>query len=56
MLEREGRPGAAIRQKSFNTPDEVRRFPMGIVTLVRVGSLTLGRDTPSSRALAGRHP
>ncbi len=43
MLEREGRSGAAILQKSFDVPDEVRRFPMGIVTLVRVGSLTIGR-------------
>jgi len=43
MLEREGHSGAAIRQKSFDAPDEVRRFPKGIVTLVRVGSLTIGR-------------
>jgi class 3 adenylate cyclase len=43
MLEREGRSGAAIQQKSFDAPDEVRRFPKGIVTLVRVGSLTIGR-------------
>jgi class 3 adenylate cyclase len=45
MLEREGRSGAAIKQKSFDTPDEVRRFPNGIVTLVRVGSVTIGRGT-----------
>jgi class 3 adenylate cyclase len=45
MLEREGRSGAAIKQKSFDTPDEVRRFPKGIVTLVRVGSVTIGRGT-----------
>lgn len=45
MLEREGRSGAVIKQKSFDTPDEVRRFPKGIVTLVRVGSVTIGRGT-----------
>jgi class 3 adenylate cyclase len=45
MLEREGRSGAAIKQKNFDTPDEVRRFPKGIVTLVRVGSVTIGRGT-----------
>ena len=43
MPEREGHSGAAIRQKSFDAPDEVRRFPKGIVTLVRVGSVTIGR-------------
>jgi len=43
MLEREGRAGAAIQQKSFDTPDEVRRFPKGVVDLVRVGPVTLGR-------------
>ncbi len=43
MLERDGRSGAAIQQKSLDAPDEVRRFPKGIVTLVRVGSLTIGR-------------
>jgi class 3 adenylate cyclase len=43
MLEHVGRSGAAIQQKSFDAPDEVRRFPKGIVTLVRVGSLTIGR-------------
>jgi len=45
MLEREGRSSAAIQQKSFDAPDEVRRFPKGIVTLVRVGSVTIGRGT-----------
>jgi hypothetical protein len=45
MLEREGRSGTAIKQKSFDAPDEVRRFPKGIVTLVRVGSVTIGRGT-----------
>ncbi len=34
---------AAIQQKSFDAPDEVRRFPKGIVHLVHVGSVTLGR-------------
>jgi len=43
MLERDGRSGAAIQHKSLDAPDEVRRFPKGIVTLVRVGSLTIGR-------------
>jgi len=43
MLDREGLSGAAIRRKSFDAPDEVRRFPKGIVTLVHVGSLTIGR-------------
>jgi hypothetical protein len=33
----------AIQKKSFEEPDEVRRFPMGLGQLVRVGSLTLGR-------------
>ncbi len=43
MLEREGLARAAIQQKSFDAPDEVRRFPKGIVHLVHVGSVTLGR-------------
>jgi hypothetical protein len=43
MLERQGRSGAAIQQKNFDAPDDVRRFPKGIVTLVRVGSVTIGR-------------
>ena len=43
MLEREGPSRAAIQQKSFDAPDEVRRFPKGIVHLVHVGSVTLGR-------------
>jgi len=43
MHDREGRPGAAIQQKSFDAPDEVRRFPQGTGELVRVGSLTIGR-------------
>ncbi len=43
MLERDGRSGAAIQQKSLDAPDEVRRFPKGTVALVRVGSLTIGR-------------
>jgi class 3 adenylate cyclase len=33
----------AIQRKSFDEPDEVRRFPNGIGQLVRVGSLTIGR-------------
>lgn len=43
MPEREGRSRAAIQQKSFDAPDEVRRFPKGMVDLVRVGSVTMGR-------------
>jgi len=43
MLEREGRSRAAIQQKSLDTPDEVRRFPKGIVDLVHIGSVTIGR-------------
>jgi class 3 adenylate cyclase len=45
MLEREGRSRAVIQQKSLDAPDEVRRFPKGIVTLVRIGSVTIGRGT-----------
>jgi class 3 adenylate cyclase len=41
----EGRPGAAIRQKSFDAPDDVRRFPEGVVNLVHLGSVTMGRGT-----------
>jgi len=43
MLEHVGRPGAAIQKKSFDAPDDVRRFPNGIVNLVHVGSVTMGR-------------
>ena len=43
MLEREGRSGAAIQQKSFDAPDDVRRFPKGTVNLVHIGSVTMGR-------------
>jgi class 3 adenylate cyclase len=43
MLEREERTGAAIRQKSFDAPDDVRRFPKGTVNLVHIGSVTMGR-------------
>ncbi len=43
MLERVGRSGAAIQQKSLDAPDDVRRFPNGIVNLVHVGSVTMGR-------------
>ena len=43
MLEREGRSRGAVQQKSFDAPDEVRRFPKGIVNLVRIGSVTMGR-------------
>ena len=43
VREREERPGASMHQKSFDTPDDVRRFPRGSVALVHLGSLTLGR-------------
>ena len=43
MVEREGHSRASIQQKSFDAPDEVRRFPKGSLALVRLGSLTLGR-------------
>jgi hypothetical protein len=43
VLEHEGRSGAAIQQKSFDAPDDVLRFPKGIVNLVHVGSVTMGR-------------
>ena len=43
MLEH-GRSGA-IQRKSFDAPDEVRRFPGGIVNLVHLGSVTMGRGT-----------
>jgi hypothetical protein len=33
MPEREGRTVAAIQQKSFDAPDDVRRFPRGSVDL-----------------------
>src|SRR4051794_12335291 len=39
----EGRPAATIRQKSFDAPDDVRRFPDGVVNLVHLGSVTMGR-------------
>jgi class 3 adenylate cyclase len=39
----QGRPSEAIEKRNFDAPDDVRRFPKGEVTLVRVGSLTLGR-------------
>ena len=45
MVEREGRAHATIQRKSFDAPDEVRRFPKGIVDLIRIGSVTLGRGT-----------
>jgi len=43
MREHEGRPGAAIQKKSFDAPDEVRLIPKGILTLVHLGSVTMGR-------------
>ena len=43
MLARRGRSDTAIQHKSFNAPDEVRRFPKGILTLVHLGSVTMGR-------------
>jgi class 3 adenylate cyclase len=38
-----GRSGASIQQKSFDAPDDVRRFDGGIVNLVHLGSVTMGR-------------
>ncbi len=35
--------GGALQRRNFDAPDEVRRFPLGIVMLVRQGQLTLGR-------------
>ena len=43
MLTRHERSDATIQHKSFNAPDEVRRFPKGILTLVHLGSVTMGR-------------
>ena len=43
MLARRERSDTAIQHKSFNAPDEVRRFPKGILTLVHLGSVTMGR-------------
>jgi class 3 adenylate cyclase len=43
VLARRGRSDTAIQHKSFNAPDEVRRFPKGILTLVHLGSVTMGR-------------
>ncbi len=43
MPERDGRRVAAVQQKSFDAPDDVRRFPGGIVDLVHIGSVTMGR-------------
>ena len=43
MLEHVKGSGAAIQKKSFDAPDDVRRFPKGIVNLVHVGSVTMGR-------------
>jgi hypothetical protein len=43
VLARHARSGTAIQHKSFNAPDDVRRFPKGILTLVRLGSVTMGR-------------
>jgi class 3 adenylate cyclase len=43
VLARHERPDTAIQHKSFSAPDEVRRFPKGILTLVHLGSVTMGR-------------
>ncbi len=43
MLEHVKPSGAAIQKKSFDAPDDVRRFPKGTVNLVHVGSVTMGR-------------
>jgi class 3 adenylate cyclase len=43
VLARHERSDTAIQHKSFNAPDEARRFPKGILTLVHLGSVTMGR-------------
>ena len=43
MREHVERSGAAIQRKSFDAPDDVRRFPNGVVNLVHLGSVTMGR-------------
>jgi hypothetical protein len=43
VLARYERSYTAIQYKSFNAPDEVRRFPKGILTLVHLGSVGMGR-------------
>jgi class 3 adenylate cyclase len=43
MLEHPGRSGRSIQRKSFDAPDDVRRFTRGIVNLVHLGSVTMGR-------------
>jgi hypothetical protein len=43
VLARHARSGTAIQHKSFNAPDEVRRIPRWILTLVHLGSVTMGR-------------
>ena len=40
---RKERSDDEIQHKSFDAPDEVRRFPKGIITLVHLGSVTMGR-------------
>jgi hypothetical protein len=51
MLERDGRSRAAIQQKSFDAPDDVRRFPKGTVDLMHkpVGSRTGQKRGPSPK-------
>lgn len=43
MPGRTRRSAASIQRKSFDAPDDVRRFAKGSVSLVHLGSLTLGR-------------
>jgi len=43
VLARRERSDTTIQHKSFKAPDEVRRFPKGILTLVHLGSVTMGR-------------
>ena len=35
--------GRSVRRKSLDRPDETRRFPNGIGTLVDIGPLAIGR-------------
>jgi class 3 adenylate cyclase len=43
MVEDRDRSGGAIQRKSLDAPDDIRRFPLGVVNLVHLGSVTMGR-------------
>ncbi len=42
-MSRDSQQSTAIRRKSLDAPDEVRRFPKGTGQLLQIGSLTIGR-------------